>query len=275
MRMKQAKKAYLPSDLPKTRYAAFFDRLKMDPWRFLGLGGILLAFALPMLITGALRDLALFQNASESAPEAVFSISFYGALIRIPGLMFFSLGLMGALRILRQECWDEPLFFGSDFFLGIKNGWSNALLHSFVLGALLFLAMLGRISGVYSSWVVGIFLGLIMFLIFPASFHSLFLSEIYALPLFRNFRAGYTVSFHSYWKTLLISLFLLLPLVFLWIPSLLGRYLALALSLLLYYPLALLASCLAAFSIYDPLINVKDYPELVRKGLYQGEDENS
>ena len=275
--MKKATRDYLYSDLPKTRRAAFFDRLKMDPWRFVGLGAILLLFASPLLLFMGASDFAISRVDlnEETAKETLFSLRFYRSLLLVPLGMIFSLGIAGVNRILRQECWDEPVFFWSDFFRGIKNGYAEALCQSFLIGLLLFLRALGDLWQIYPSFASGILLGIIAFAVFPASFHSLCLSQIYSISVFRCFRGGYTAYFHSFLGTLAVAIAFVAPLMLDWIPSLLLRYIGFAVVIFFYLPLVMFASFLYALSVYDPLINQKDYLELLKKGIYPDEDKSN
>ncbi len=135
-RQKAAARDYGLHMLPKTRKAVFWDAVKLQGWKLLLLGLLLLAFSLPIHLLALAEDLYLAQLYAQTPQPSMevltaraVDISNLRALLNIPFLLLTSLALAGAGHMLRQYAWGEPVVFWYDFRKGIRqNGWQMAAL---------------------------------------------------------------------------------------------------------------------------------------------------
>jgi hypothetical protein len=262
--------------LPKTRKALFFDVVKERYGTLLRIGLLLVLTSLPFWIASFYHDYALSSLSLRLSSQEITSETYQSQSVVIKNLSYVfegvSLGifyffLAGSSYLFRQLAFEEPLFFHEDFGHGLKeNGGRFALLG---LMAGLFYYGLGVASafGVYPALVGGLLLGLYLFLIVPLLVYEAAFSSLYEGGFFSSLKSCFLLYLGSLGKGVLLLLALLAPFFFLFIPSLLWKYLALLLAVLFYEPLAMVGSAIVLHGVFDEKINQKDYPELVNKGL--------
>lgn len=264
------------SGLPDTRRKQFFDCLR-NRWGLFLKVGVIFAF-LSLLIVALIyaRDLVMHNvSNNESLDEvakksqlATMSTTF-ASLIAV-SIAIFCLPLGGILRIYRSLIYDEGVFFFSDFKKGFKETWKVSLVIGILLGGGYFASAFYKeiIDISYLSYAP---YGILIFLVFPWAFTTLSYASIYSSSFKVIIQNGFVLTVKSFLKALLFVLLSVLPLLFLFIPSSVYRYVALVLCFLLYYPLVLFAFYLMDIALFDMEINSKMDNGLYHKGLY---DEN-
>lgn len=282
MKRKAARQDFTEESLPKTRKAAFFDRLKNHYGRFVEIGLLLFAFLLPLFGIGLFENLMLLgiqgnlasgafdKTAAESMTSSVKN---FASLLRILGFGIAGVGVAGLLPLLVELVYDEPLFFWHDFAAGIKKNWLRYFLLFLFAGAIRYLCLVSDYFGFYPAFVVGMMAGVSLLLFLPAWQHTLSLEAIYETKFWRSVKNGYLLYGVSVGKSLLSSLLLISPLALLFIPWFFVSWTLLTLAVVFLCPLLIAASLSINISTYDEFINKNDYPDLYHKGLAEGERE--
>lgn len=276
-----AQQDYSLAQLPHTRKEVFFDVVKLYGGSLLKLGLILLSFALPLLIVGFIRDdnelahLVLLQEASgEELAELYRSLQVSDGLISlfdVIGFLIFTLGLSGAVRIIRQYAWEEPTNLKLDLPKGMQQNAKAYLLLGLLTGCWVLLSRYCFKGALYANGglvianLLPVFLGLLVFL--PLLGYAMVCNAVYANSFGQNLRISLILYFKKPLRSIFISLLLisLLLLVEL-IPVLAVRLLLRAVTVAL-APFLLLVWFLWSYDQMDRHINPLYYPELVGRGL--------
>ncbi len=265
-------------NLPANRFEVFFDSVRQHYLLFLRLGLAALLFVLPLLALTVIKDFSLYNVidqvsegvlSEESGVSRIYSIRFWAAIIRIPLLMFVSVGLCGICGVLRQLAWGEGIFYREDFRDGIKRGAGTGPVTAFLAGLLLLInecaSLTGNSFGRYLIFSASV-------MITPVLFLTVLQSEIYRasyLGYVRNATAMYVKELP---KTILWLLITALPFAVLLIRDLFLKYLLVIFGAFLWIPLDCFIWVLYANSVFDRYINRKDYPQLYQKGIYKNRE---
>ncbi len=263
------------SGLPSSRRRQFFDCLKNRWGLFLEAGAIFAFFSLLLVGLIYAQDI-VFHNISSNASLAEadkngqlssMSLTFaslFGVLI-----ILFVLPLGGILRIYRSLIFDEGVFFLSDYRKGFRETWKLTLLLGLLLGGGYFACSFYKslISMELLSYAP---YGILLFLVLPWAFTTLSYGSIYSSSFMVTLQNGFVLTTKSFFKALCFSFLLVLPLLFLFIPSTVFRYVALILCFLLYYPIVLFAFYLMDIACFDETINAHLDNGLYHKGLCDG-----
>lgn len=275
---KHAEKPLEISDLPKNRREVFLDRLKNRWPLFLGIGGLLLVSFIPFIGLHFYEDLELsdlyrqyLANSLDQSAYLRLSFSTKNSFNLLNILWFALVGLFlaGLIRIIEHLAYDEPVFFGADFWTGIKKNW---LFYVFGLAFLAFLyfliAFVSYFAGAYSDLVYGILLGLTAALILPLLLYSLAQNVVYKLGLGGYLRNSSVFFVKHLPASFLFVVLFLLPFLCELIPNYAAKYLVLVFLIVVYLPLLIFAFFLYASSLMDRHINRKFYPSELNKGFY-------
>ncbi len=117
--------------LPHSRKEVFRDVAKWNFGKLMLLGLILLLAASPIIVLTIAEDEMIsnmwqgIDTVTEEASQAViyeiFAVSNTTAAIKIPFLILFFIILGGTLRVIRQYAFGKNVFFGLDFWHGIRE----------------------------------------------------------------------------------------------------------------------------------------------------------
>ena len=275
---KIAEKDFLESDLPQTRRSQFFDIIKNNYGLLFKIGLIILAvlslliakgfFAdyLNILTLGAIKTGSLKDVEGEYWIRIIYIISNAIDVILYP-LIFIVFG--GLLRVFLQLCYEEGILFKYLFKKGIKDNW----LHFMIMGiftALFKLGMNTLISffgfNIYSIVIMVFFLAIYI----PIVIIFLYYSSIYRSKLIFSLRN----SAYIYLKSLLPSIgfavvLLALPILLeFFLNGLFIKQFIYVISAVVLLPLVVLMGNLLFLEMFDRFINVTEFQELLRKGLY-------
>lgn len=280
MKIKRAARDFTAGDLPATRPAVFFDCWKIRHRLLFGLGGILLLFLLPLLISRFGRDVmcasvAAADMADEAARNAaILNIRLWFRLIDIPCILILSVGLSGALRVVRQLAWGEGVFFREDFLTGIRqNGRAVAGLSAAAALWLLLTEYIGTLSGSagglrYLPLISGVLL------LVPVALLFFFEVGVYTAKPTALIKNALILYFRTAPATLAAAAALLLPAVVCAVldgvgTPLFAKYLFLPAYAVLLLPGTLLGEFLYCASVFDRHINQKYHPEEVDRGIHR------
>lgn len=257
---------FLVSDLPKNRREQFFDLLKNNYWVLFKTGLIMLLFALPFFAMLIFRSILIHGSGDPNTIIAI-QLIFYAA--NIITSMIFSLGLAGAIKIIKRLVWNEPIFYAHDIFEGIKENIVFFLTAAFIISltyALSQIVILFNVGGQYLMY-----LPKVIFLIFvcPLFLEALSFSFIYKCKIITALKAGLIFGIKCYPSAIIsssiFSIFLLLNL----IPYIFIKLGIIILVMLFLFPIFLLGIFANQMRLYDKHFNPQNYPELVGIGLYK------
>ena len=275
---KIAEKDFLESELPQTRRSQFFDIIKNNYGLLFKVGLILLGILILLIVKGFFADysniltLGAIKNGNLQEIEGqywiriIYVVSNGIDLILYP-FIFVMLG--GVLRVFLQLCYEEGVLFSYLFKKGIEENW----LHFMIMGFFTALFKLGMNAltayfgfNFYSIATLVFFLAVYI----PIVIIFLYYSVIYRSKLIYSLRN----SSYVYIKSLLPSIGF--TIVLLALPVLLEFFLTgLFIKQFIYIvtvvtllPLVILGGFLLNLEMFDRFINVTEYQELLRKGLY-------
>lgn len=285
---KVAKNDFTGDNLPHSRRDVFRDVLK-NRWKdLLKLGALLLLFSLPLLVFGAVGEInaaniyAEYKNGAISAETCASEVAASNgafALIKIIGYIIFSVGIAGSARVLRQIIWDEPLFFSEDFRDGIKIYGGQFALAMFLYGLCSYTAVF--FSSAANGILYAIALGLGVFILLPAMFFWLSERTVYANKIGENIRNGFMFYVRTLFKSIGMLLLAFLPFILEYVLEFFGlynfifKYSYLLICTFLFLPLGIMLWLLYTYSVFDKYINAELFPEILHKGFYPSETEET
>ena len=267
---KSANRDFTEDSLPHNRVEVFFDVLKQRYDVLLKIGALLLVFLLPTLIVGLIGDVTYLNVLSEGqASEAeLAALNQTFTLINVGPIAFFGLGLAGAIKVVRNLVWGEPVFFWKDFFSGIKQ---NRLIYVFVF---LIFALVKLLLSYLNALIPSDLLRAL-----PSAICLVFLAPI------GMFELSATVVYKDGFLSLLgnsVKFFVKsAPVCFVFVLVLAGAFLIdyielfilrcvlKVLAIVLFLPLYILAWTLFSHRVFDKMVNTALYPDYVDKGIYR------
>lgn len=288
-RYKIAQQDYEAAMLPQNRRAVFFDVCKLQWRKLFVLGGILVLFALPMIVLNLLRDgyaiglIYSVEGASEAEQnQAGFQLVFADFLksaIQIVPFMIYSVGLAGVVRVLRQFAWGENVYVPTDFGKGVKDNLRPMLILSFLAGAVLalchYLYYLAIVYQTDTMWILCIMpIAFSALFVLPVFTISLVMIPIYNNPLTQIFRMAFLVYIKGFGKVLLGVILTIALSVVGMLPNTFCHF-VFGLVASVTAPTILLGWTLFCYNRLDRDINPIICPELVGRGLYIPTEEGS
>ena len=280
-RIKYSSHDYQYSSLPTNRKEAFKDVYRHNFRTILFSGGLLLLFALPLIIFNLVMDVGrLGMTLEHYSEEELYNVLLLWDIIVNVGsvILFFAflVSFAGVFRIIRQLIWQEGISFWHDFKRGIKENYPIMSLLSGIV-ATIYLA-----TYFVQLFFLQFFIGLTLIIIFMVVFISVYLwsimmSGVYQTKLFVYVKNGFFFTSKSIGWTLLYVLMSTLPFLsyYLYFLSFSGsllfvilKYVIITIMVVMFYPMMLIVGLLFANSKFDTFINQENYPEYYRKGLY-------
>lgn len=247
-------------------------------------GGMVLLFSLPLLVVIGIESsmflayLSYAQGQDSSKEEilqgwALWALLF--ALLKLVSYFISFLGLAGSEKINKSLCFGDPIFYGHDFFLGIKENYGHFAWYALICGisfsSLSYFLEMGFLSSrssffYFSALIAGVF----FFLLFGAVLLSFSLTSVYKNPILENLKIGFQLEIRHYFPLVFFSIGLLVIYFGLFFAKLflpVFAFLAIFVLVLIYLvPLLLLGAEEYSLSLFDTYIN-KAYPEIYHKGL--------
>lgn len=270
---------FTEKELPKNRWALYWD-IATKQWRtMLGTSLLLTLFALPLmsdyLVFGFL--IAGADNAGATASE-VFALFFYASLIAIPCLIILFVGLSGSFYISKRLAFLDGVIGNATFFEGLRRNWKSSLGIGTIFALSFFLALVGslylllfyRNAPVWTG--VGIGLLLLQFLIVGSMSHYTLSQEaLYENSFGATLKNGFLFALIRLPINVLLMLYSPGIVIALMCVNSITSYVAMGLFAL-FSQYGILAWTIYAHGLYDRFINKDHYPELVGKGLRKKED---
>lgn len=269
---------FTAENLPANRVEVFFDCIKIRFFTLLGLGAVLLLFALPAIgsVLGAdfvkleIYSLAANGVIEESAVDGTVgtvNMILNFALILCLGL--YGVGLAGAVNVIKQLVWGEGVIFSDDFRLGMRqSGLRYALIFMFA-GAVNFVD-----SFVYSTQLPVIIKALpysfTVIILLPTMVLEILLDGVYKFTFLESVKAAFMMYVRTLPKTLLAVAIAVSPiLLLLLIPNVILKSALIALGVLVLSPLLVVGIFLYGMSLCDKFINRERFPAIVDKGVHR------
>lgn len=278
---KAAAQEYTVAMLPHDRKQAFWDVMKLQGWKLVKLGLLLLLFALPIHLLALSEPILIVQLQGQSLTQqevAVMAMQLRNlrSLINIPLLMIFSVGFAGACHVVRQLAWGEPVAFGYDFKKGIRQNWKQMLILAAVVGVVQWLCVYctglsSADDGSFASYMVYLPMVAAVLLGIPIGAYMTACIPVYTNTFGQNIRLGLVLFLKAPAKTLgalactgLVFISFVAPYFYL---NLVGRLLV---SVLI--PVLMLAWFLYSYNKLDKYVNPRFFPELVGRGIVTDSD---
>ena len=276
-KIKKASKDFEKSMLPQTRRAVFWDVVKLQWRKLLGLSLILFISALPLLLIAIYEDsyfLTLYENPEipvESIPAIIAPLHIFCTVLSVPAMLLFFLGLSGVIRVMRQLAWEENAMVFPDFMVGLRQNWKQFLPIGFLFGLGYAFAKIGWHTALAaqadSAWLQGIALGLLIFLVAPLVACSMIVIAVYNNRLWGNLRLAAYVYLKTPLKAVGAMLLAFGLSVVVWVIPHLQLHLIGSLPAMMVFTLGLLGWMLFAFNQLDKHYNAEQYPEIVGRGV--------
>lgn len=276
-KIKKASKDFERSMLPQTRQAVFWDVVKLQWRKLLGIALILLISALPLLLIAVYEDtyfLTAYEDPEippESIPMLIAPLHIFCAVLSIPGILIFFLGLSGAIRVVRQLAWEENAMVFPDFMVGIRQNWKQFLPTGLLFGFGYAFAKIGWYTALSAqaeaAWLQGIALGLLIFLAAPLVACCMVVIAVYQNTFWGNLKLASYVYLKNPLKTVGSMLLAFGLSAAVWIIPHLQLHLIGSIPAIMAFTLGLLGWMLFTFHQLDKHYNAEYYPELVGKGV--------
>ena len=274
---KKRDKDFNRSNLPTNRRQVFKFAYKQRWLTLFNVNLLAVLFALPFI----LFEITYFIYSSTHAGESVTkqnSIAISCFLIRFPTLLLASVGLAGAVYIIRKICWDEPFSFKKDFFKGVSNSSKqfmgiSAVISVFVMIAEVLVNYYSSGSGFLNLYIVFTIAVLAVIALMVAIYHFAICS-LYKMSFLSSLKLAILLTFKKLFFNILMLIVGVLPVaIFFLIP--ITTFYFIGVTILLFGGLSylILVCFLFTNATFDKFINEKEYPEFVRKGMYDFEEE--
>lgn len=274
---KKASKDFERSMLPQTRRAVFWDVVKLQWRKLLGIALIMLVSALPLLLIAVYEDsyiLTAYEDSGipqETIPALLAPLHIFCDVLSIPALIIFFLGLSGVIRVVRQLAWEENAMVLPDFMVGFRQNWKQFLPTGLLFSLGYVFAKIGWYTALSaqaeSAWLQGIALGLLIFLAAPLVACCIVVIAVYQNNFWGNLKLATFVYLKSPLKavgSMLLAFGLSLAV---WVIPHLQLHLIGSIPAVMAFTLGLLGWMLFVFNQLDKHYNAEHYPELVGKGV--------
>ncbi|NMA05431.1 MAG: hypothetical protein GX931_03565 [Acholeplasmataceae bacterium] len=269
-------------DLPKNRKEVFFDVCKNRYRMLIFCGIILLISAIPFLalymtmlseIGKIQQNLASAVVTQETYNQQYFQINLIIPLFMLASSVIIIIALSGVTRIIHRLAWGEGVAFFYDFFLGIKQNFLSFLMLIFigisfyVSNLIKTVILLNGLIETYSVFYYYIPLFINIFLFFPIVLLYLMQSVIYKNTFIGKLKNAILLFIKKFLINVCYMALLSSFLIFIVFAT--APYKLIVVSIFIFtFPLWILAYVLIASSIFDEYINIYNYKEIYKKGIY-------
>lgn len=274
---KKNDKDFNRSNLPTNRRQVFKFAYKQRWLTLFNVNLLTMLFALPYI----LFEIIYFIYSSSHSGASVTkqnSIAISCFLIRFPTMLLASIGLSGAVYIIRKICWDEPFSFKKDYFKGVSNSYKQFMGISAVLS--LFILLAEMLENYYSSGSGFLNLYIVFTIIVVAvivlivAIYNYAICSLYNMSYLSSLKLAIMLTFKKLFFNMLMLIVGVLPVaIFFLIP--ITTFYFIGITILIFGGLSylILVCFLFTNATFDKFINEKEYPEFVRKGMYDFEEE--
>lgn len=273
-KIKHASSDFTYNDLPKTRKELFFDRILHRYNVLFKLGLLMLLFTIPLLLSIVLKDtikLSLVSDDGYIDNDSNYSINIIFSFVDIITFAILSIGLAGSFRIIRLYIWDEIIFLKEDFIKGIKNNAKSFIGFSILVSLINILVNLS-INIDAPNFTRYLPFGIFIVLILPIVFISLSFNNVYNVTFFQSIKNSTYLFIKQLFIILPFYLLVCLNGLIYFIPYLLFKYLVIFLFTIFLTPIIIFIWNLCMFYVFDKYINIDQYKNIYKKGLYIGDE---
>lgn len=273
-------------ELPVNRKQVFFRSFRNEYKIILLVSVFMTLFALPLF---AVMFVAFVQITELSAADmsirenvlALYEVRMWMYLWCIPAMAVIAVGASGSFYVIRRTVWNQEVKFFRDFGAGIK---ANAL--QFEIVTLIFstftfgvcygadLVNLNVDLGKFYAFllVFQVFLVLLAFAFLLFQYSGI---VVYQSGIFKIIKNSILLTFGSFPTTFLTVLGILAPLILMFVFMFLQviAFLVIIPTVLaaVGFGYGILLATLQCHRVFDKVVNKQSFPEIYRKGLYDGE----
>ena len=269
--------------MPHDRFQVFADVCVNRFSLILGLGLVILLFALPFIATIIMRNVKVseaetFADAEEKA-VLIYSYINTAGLVAIPCAAVLGAGLSGVFGVMRKLVWQEGVLFKHDFLTSVKeNGLHFALYSAFA--ALIYYLLQLTLRGTYFVGDAGAEIAVIASIVAAALYiptipFSFVQSTVYELGFFKKFVNSFLLAMRTFYLTLPVTALCLSPVLLLFIKNTAVFIISMLLIFIVAAPIGSLVLTLYCDGVLDKYINKDHFPQIVDKGIYRNGDHNS
>ena len=265
---------FLISDLPRNRYALFFDILK-NQWRSLLLMAVIILLLFLPIILLRFFNLVMINSVVNNGEGTNLKAEVFNTFVGYSIINFIVVVVVGILfggvaRIYKKLAFNEGFFLGADFIRGIKENFKDYFWLFLIYGLLnMLLEILCMNYMLDNNYLYYFFKVLNYATLLPILGVSMSVCALYSDPFIVKVKSSIRIYIKNLFKILLAVIIVLLPLVLLLINSSIFQLLVPIIYSFIYFPLGYLILVLILNSIFDKDINEKNFPDLVGKGMYK------
>lgn len=267
---------YTEADFPATRKEVFLECFREHFSLILKTCFLCLACFLPMIFVEMFSDLHLAaaikelgDNPDEQLVASVvnFVNLVYGG-IEVIAFAIFAFFMSGITQVVRQLCWNEPVFFGDDFKTGLKiNG------IKFVLVSLL-ASLTDYAASVTNTGLSYVLIPMSYVITLPIAIWYLLQTVYYNVGAKNGIKNGVLFYVKTFPITLLLLFLTVAPSFFItnFLFNFTAKYVLYLLITVVYFVPMLMVWLLYACHIFDKYVNKTNYPDVYRKGMLKKEN---
>lgn len=264
--LKHSKNDFDVSTLPVTRGKQLIDIYKNRFPLLLLLGLCLAIFTLPILISIPMKDMALVALAENDTKSIIFTY-FIFQISLIIYLLINSICISGITNIIRNLYYSESVVFFSDFAKGIKQNFLNNFLASLIFGIIYLVSFFViMITNFNALGLIPMIICILLF--FPSYIWVILENSIYKDKLSVLIKNSVFFISKNIWKTYSLCVAMLLPLSLTFISDFLIKDIIVFLYACFALPFIAMLFFVIALNSFDKYINVANYKDHYKKGLY-------
>ena len=272
--------------LPVNRKQVFFRSFRSDYSVILLVSIFMTLLALPLIavVFVALVRLTELSAADLTVREnvvAMYEVRLWMYMWCIPAMAVLAIGASGGFYVIRRLVWNEEVKFFRDFGKGIKSNVLQFEIVTLIFSLFVFGISYGadlltlnlNLGGFYPYLIV-----IQVFLILLALSFLLFQYceiVVYKSGIFKQIQNSFLLTLGSLPRTFLALIGVLLPvlliLLFMFLSSILVLTILSTALALVGFGYAVLLFTLHCHYVFDKHVNKTNFPEIYRKGLYDGE----
>lgn len=268
--------------LPINRKQLYKQAYKTAFFTIVKLSLLISLFALPLVVLVLCRNTAqshLLKELSTNTElyQTYLSREIFWNITYIPALIVLSIGLTGAHYVIKAYAFGDGYTLGRTFWSGIKNDFKRAIINGILFSVTYFLIAFAQcyISMLSQNWFTATYIIKWALIILLAGTYAFCLSQlpIYKGGAMRIFKNSFLLTFSALPKTVLAIILSYLPLfVILFLSNNTLVLVIVAIYMTIGFGNAVLITTLFCHGTLDELVNMKNYPEIYRKGLYDEND---
>lgn len=259
--------------LYKDRFEQFKDMIRTHLFEIILSSVYIFLFAIPTLFWIFFTALTTFFSERHILNVLVINL---GITFTLP---LMGLGFSGGFYVFKRLLFNEGTSINSDFFIGIKKNGKYFAKIFFIIGILYLLLHLSlfNISCMQLDVIILTILSalsyVVFFLLLFAMLFACSQTILYQDTLKKFIKNGLLFTFGSLNKSFFIFVIVLLPfIIYEFVPINSLKWGSILVSGFFYFGFSILLSMIYSNYIFDKTINIKQFPEIYKKGLIKNEN---